>query len=204
MVVLPSQQRYAASTPPTYQRCRRKPAIHQVSCDSPRASSSAVGRESGSSGDGRHAAVARKRWGCCSAVQRCDGELPKCRAAHTRRRLLDSTSARPFAAGELAVDLVISKQPPRRVLGTSTDVPIMATASLAAQQDASPACRLCRAVSGAALEGGQTCWLGRKTPFSRSSDHREPVRVSSERQIPTVWLLASRPTIPLFIRPLLD
>ena len=155
MVVLLSQQRYAASTPPTYQRCRRKPAIHQVSCDSPRASSSAVGRQSGSSGDGRHAAVARKRWGSCSAVQTCDGEraaqVPGCPHAPAPARfdLLDPSRLASWLQGSERGD----QQPSRSVLGTLTDVPIMTTASLAAQQDASPACRLCRAVS---VEGGQT------------------------------------------------
>ena len=32
-------------------------------------SSRAVGPKSGSSGDGRHAAVARKRWKCCNGLQ---------------------------------------------------------------------------------------------------------------------------------------
>ena len=80
------------------------------------ASSTAVGRESGSGGHGRHAAVARKRCLSCRAFAAGADllellELLKCPSAqvppavHTRRRLLDSTSARYLAARGLAVNV---------------------------------------------------------------------------------------------------
>jgi hypothetical protein len=196
MVVLPSQQRYAASTPPTYHSTTRKPSIHQVSRDSPRASSRAVGRESASPAHGRHAAVARKRWACCSALQ--SRELLKCRPAHTRRRLLDSTFCSTLRRCPVGRELG-DQRPPTDCRRANNGYSVAGrTASCTARLPPMPGCLWC-SCRGDRPDGWVQNRLSRAPPITECLFER---RVS--HHVPTVWLLASRPTVLLFIRSLLD
>ena len=158
------------------------------------ASSRAVGPESRSPGQVMGDTLPLSATAGCVAVSCKVGNLFKCPPSHTRRRLLDSTSARHFAAGALAVNLMIRDHlHPNTALGTPTGVPTMATASLAAQNHAPPRRRLCRCSFRALVEGGANPMAGLKLSLKCSSP---------TCKIPTVWFLAPYSTFCTLIRPL--